>query len=373
MPSKLKSFLSDFFCQNYAYRRLGLALGLSLLIHFLLFQDLQLPLQSLEQPINTVMVQLQPVASVLPAPRISSKAVPKAKPQRTPVPPVPAPELEHPPVAQAAAEPLAPQTEQQLPDGEQPETLPTDAEPSAVAEAEAAPASIEDPAEGAEQAEFPALKANYLYVATEFDISRSAGGGKVGQTRVIYQAMPDGSYTINSVSEAEGLLSLFLSGQLMQRSEGSITEAGLQPAEFLYQYGDAAKKKQHALLDWQAGQLTLETRKGVKHVPLLAGTQDLLSFMYQFMFVPPLEQMQLSITNGKSLTGYTYSFEGEERLATKMGEMSTVHIASKGDEGEEKTELWLAVDYDYVPVKMRKTEEDGSVVEQVATHISTEP
>ena len=197
------------------------------------------------------------------------------------------------------------------------------------------------------------------------------GGAKVGVTHISYQVQADGSYVINSVSEAQGLLSLFLSDKLVQRSEGQVTENGLRPTQFLYQYGDKANKKQLALFDWQDGQLTLQTGKGTKSEPLPAGAQDLLSFMYQFMFVPPLEQMQLAVTNGKSLSTYTYSFEGEEQLSTKMGDIKTLHILKKGDDGEEKTELWLAVDYHYLPVKMRKTDDDGSVVEQAATNIST--
>jgi len=102
------------------------------------------------------------------------------------------------------------------------------------------------------------------------------------------------------------------------------------------------------------------------------GTQDLLSFMYQFMFVPPLQTMQLSITNGRKLGVYDYSFEGEEIIATKMGNLNTIHILRSADEGDEKTELWLALDYQYVPVKIRKTEKEGKVYELLVTSLKTE-
>jgi len=47
-----------------------------------------------------------------------------------------------------------------------------------------------------------------------------------------------------------------------------------------------------------------------------------------------------------------------------------VHLLkSSGD--EEKTEVWLASDYQYLPVRIRKTEKDGTVIEQIAADIQT--
>ena len=102
------------------------------------------------------------------------------------------------------------------------------------------------------------------------------------------------------------------------------------------------------------------------------GAQDLMSFMYQFMFVPPLQEMQLAITNGKRLKTYAYGFDGEETLQTPFGEVRCLHIGRAGGDGEEKTDLWLAADYHYLPVKISKTEKDGTVLERIATRLQVE-
>jgi hypothetical protein len=211
----------------------------------------------------------------------------------------------------------------------------------------------------------------YGFVESEFDILRGADGYKVGQSKVRYEVRGDGTYLLVSESEAKGFASWIISGTLLQRSEGLVTEYGLQPHSFLYQYG-RRNKTQQALMDWEQGRITLETDKGSKSTRLLAGTQDLLSFMYQFMYVPPMREMLLNITNGKRLKAYSYSFVGEEDLSTKMGVMRVMHIENINDDGDEKTELWLALEYNFLPVKIRKTEEDGSVIEQVITSINTE-
>jgi uncharacterized protein DUF3108 len=139
----------------------------------------------------------------------------------------------------------------------------------------------------------------------------------------------------------------------------------------LYQYGDKADKTYTAKFDWLNKNVSLITVKGTKTANINDGTQDLLSFMYQFMYVPPLERMQISIATGKKLTNYQYSFDGEENINIPMGEIKTLHILHKSDDNDEKTELWLALDYQYVPVKIRKTERNGKIYELVARQINT--
>jgi len=90
------------------------------------------------------------------------------------------------------------------------------------------------------------------------------------------------------------------------------------------------------------------------------------------MFVEPFHKMQISVTNGKKLGIYDYSFEGEEMVPTKMGNLNTFHILRLSAEGDEKTELWLALDYQHVPVKIRKTEKEGKVYELLISSLKTE-
>lgn len=211
----------------------------------------------------------------------------------------------------------------------------------------------------------------YRLVESEFDILRGVDGYKIGQSKMRYELNDDGSYLLESMSEAKGIASLFVSGSLLQRSEGVVTEQGLQPRSFLYQYG-SRNKTRRADFDWKSGSLVIETDGDSRSVNLPVGAQDLMSFMYQFMYIPPLQEMSLNITNGKRLKVYHYSFVGEEDLSTRMGSMRAIHIENINDDGDEKAELWLALEYNFLPVKIRKTEDDGSVIEQVITQIYTE-
>ncbi|MDR2219284.1 MAG: DUF3108 domain-containing protein [Methylobacillus sp.] len=173
-----------------------------------------------------------------------------------------------------------------------------------------------------------------------------------------------------------------------QSSSGNVTAQGLQPTLFSYAQG---KKGREAAFDWEHNILTLkygEEKKQAaspfsiggqqdlasggmrnKQVPLSEGAQDFISFMYQFMFMPPLAQMQLTITDGRRLKTYDYTFEGEEIIEFPFGRMNSLRIMYTGSKGEEKTELWLVPDYHYLPLRFRMTEEDGTTVELVATQV----
>lgn len=214
-----------------------------------------------------------------------------------------------------------------------------------------------------------AKKTLYSHVETEFEVKRGANTSAAGITKIVFDISNNGTYSILSQTEAKGLASLFF-GNLVQKSEGSVTALGLKPHFYSYQYGSDAKKLQTATFHWNDNVLKLHSSKGERSVPLPQGTQDFLSFMYQFMFSPPLENMQITMTNGKKLGTYEYSFEGEESLHTRSGMLNTIHLLRSSDD-EEKTEIWLATDYQYLPVRIVKTEKDGTVIEQVVTNLST--
>lgn len=216
----------------------------------------------------------------------------------------------------------------------------------------------------------------YHYVETIFDvrtdINASVRSSPAGKATVVYELLANSkTYQLKSLMQAKGLAALVIP-DLLQTSKGSINNGGLQPEHYLYQFGTKKNKTNRADFDWEQKKLNLHNAKGAQTVALTNGAQDLLSFMYQFMFVAPLQTMHLNITNGKKLSQYAYSFAGEETIDTKMGNLSSIHLVNTASGSDEKTELWLSLDYQYVPVKIRKTEKDGRVYELLVTALKTE-
>lgn len=341
------STLKLHFKQN---KPLIIATLLSLLLHmlFLFESTLQLPgdIDDEHSWLEMRLVNLPAKKTALPVKQTTHKAKPKKQTKRhqeihpdiTEPTPAAAP-VNDTSVTEAAPQPVA-------------NEAPSSADPAAVIDTETAPPAIP-----------------YEFAETEFDVFRNNNTAPAGKTIITFSLDKNNGYFIKSVTEAKGLASIFFN-TLQQKSEGVITQDGLRPNYYSYEYGD--KKSQVANFAWSDGVLVLHTAKGKKTENLPAGTQDLLSFMYQFMFTPPLESFNITVTNGKNLRTYSYSFEGEEVIDTKFSRsLKTIHLIKTGSE-EDKTEIWLATDYKYLPVKIRKTEKDGSTVEQLMTNISTQ-
>lgn len=337
-------------------RRLLLSLLLSLLVHMWMFGGLARWLADDALPESTLIrVELLPRSSPESVAKSSMPETPEPVQQAHPPEPKPA-ISEKPEEPVPVPEPYVPASESMVPSPavSMPEQQPV-AEPQP---SEVVPVVVEEPA--------PKTPTR---VVIDYEILRK--GSVAGLEHHRFQATEDGSYSLTSLAEAKGLLALALS-DLVQKSEGRVTSQGLQPTSYQYQYGKNADKVQNATFDWQNRVLTMEVGSRSQTVELKEGTQDLLSFMYQFMFVPPLQQMQLAVTNGKKLKVYNYGFEGEETLTTKIGPLRTLNIGKSSSDGDEKTEIWLAVDYYYLPVKISKTDKDGTVTERIVTGMQIE-
>ena len=353
---KLKSL-----CQDASYRRLALALGLSFFLHLFLIGKFSFNLPNLNEQRDLIEARLvlpKALPSSVQNPPVLKKPVEKqAEPHK------PDPKEEKP------VEPLAPANPQPvLPAELPPVDTATSIESSEVMQADAE-----------SQRETPDLTAKpepYQYVESEFDVYADRDDvpnrSIAGSAKVIYQRLPNGEqYQIRSLIKARGIASLVIP-DLLQTSDGYLDGIGLQPAHYLYQFGNKKDKTFSADFNWESKKLVLKSEKGVEKLDLQVGTQDLLSFMYQFMFVPPMQNMQLNITNGRKLGLYDYTFEGEEVISTKMGNLKTFHLLRSAEEGEKKTELWLALDYQHVPVKIRETNKEGKVYELQVTSLKTE-
>lgn len=187
-----------------------------------------------------------------------------------------------------------------------------------------------------------------------------------------YQQNGD-QYVLESVTEGVGIVALF--GKRILKSEGLITADGLQPKHFELHQGDNEKKALYADFDWQTNQLSMKNKGNVVTEVLLKGTQDISSFPYQWMQMPPKgDEVNLPITTGKKLRTYNYKIaERDVVLAVEAGQFKTLHLvnASLDGKGNEK-EFWLATEQFYLPVKIIQRDESGNVIEQTLTSMQIE-
>jgi Protein of unknown function (DUF3108) len=177
-------------------------------------------------------------------------------------------------------------------------------------------------------------------------------------------------YHIESLTEGDGLAALL--GKRVLQSTGVVGPEGLRPNHFELHQGNNEKKASYVEFDWASNQLLMKNNGNLQTETLVPGVQDLVSFSYQWMFVPPsTADIALPVTTGKKLRIYHYQVEPEKVLiTTNQGEFNTVHLVGLPSEGKPTDkEFWLAVDYHYLPVKIIQRDEQGNEMIQTLTHI----
>ena len=364
--------------QEPAYKRLGIALCISALLHFFLVGQFYLLLPNNKPELHTIEARLQmPKTVTKPAEAANPTAVLPEDAPVNPEKPVKLKPVKQPEKVEQDKPTEEPPDENNAPAAELSPAIivPTDAVPPKLKLAEPLTTPGDPtptPADALPQPVDEGIVINenaYQYVETTFNVSTKIGGSSEGNATMTYNLLDGIHYQINSVAKARGLAALVLS-ELLQTSEGELTKTGLRPSKFTYNYGDKTSKSRLATFDWHAKTVSMQTAAGTQTETLPDVAQDLLSFMYQFMYVPPLHTMQIHIVNGKSLHTYDYSFEGESSISLPMGEVNTIHIQHSNDETEEKIDLWLAVDYQYLPVKILKVDKNGKTYEFSASRIN---
>lgn len=171
-------------------------------------------------------------------------------------------------------------------------------------------------------------------------------------------------YTLAAVAEATGVASLFIGGQVTQKSSGRIGSLGLMPDRYEMQrpYG----KTESLTFDYESNVIEssrTDQKRGTRtrQLPMLPGVQDPLSSIYQLaMAAQDGKDALIVAASSKRVKGYPYRTLGTETLRTPMGEVKTLHIVRAGDSEKSDTHLWLAPEKHSLPVKIIYFDDEGT-------------
>lgn len=205
-------------------------------------------------------------------------------------------------------------------------------------------------------------------VQLEYEVSRN--GKAFGTVKESY-IQTGNQYRIISTTKGTGVYALL--GERVLTSEGAVTAEGLKPTKFHLKRGDNARKSLTADFDWTGNVLNMLVKGKTKTAKLVAGTQDLASYAYQLMLMPPKgEQMKLPLTTGKKLKHYVYNIKKGEPVKVAGSSYPTVHLVNAEVNGKKKKELWLAKvkSGHTIPIKYLVIDKHGDKLEQILTKVS---
>lgn len=197
-------------------------------------------------------------------------------------------------------------------------------------------------------------------------------GFSVGETKESFKRTGD-NYKLESVSKARGVWSAFFKEQISFFSSGKVAEDGLRPARYEQRRSKSPQKTRVALFDWGANSIEMQFDGKNEKTELKPGSQDALSIIYQFMFAPLKDgTSKVFMTNGKQLEAYEFRKVEETSIDTPAGTFNTIHIARVSQPGETRTDVWLAKDKKYLPVRVVVVEPEGDKTERLISGINIE-
>ena len=214
----------------------------------------------------------------------------------------------------------------------------------------------------------PALGAGASAVGSmRFDVHYGGQGFKVGEARHDWKIGPKG-YAMTLNLEAKGLASLF-GLQYEQRSAGAVGPAGLQPDVF--SVDQHRRKRDSAHFDWNAARVSIRRDDKERRSEVIAsGDQDVLSLWHQVRRFARSEQpVVLNVVTGKSIKRVSVRALGQEMLKLPIGGVETLRMQAQAAGGELDIDIWLSLQHDLLPVRIRITDDEGGVLDQRAATI----
>ena len=224
----------------------------------------------------------------------------------------------------------------------------------------------EMPSTATRQAAEPAKPALPAVGYIRFAIYKDSLGLQIGRAEHRWEFSGDSRYRLKAITETSGLAALFKPLRMETESQGAMVAGGLQPESYR-SLKNGSDNNESADFDWRTAQVTLARDGSVQ--PIAPGTQDLLSLNYQLAYLGKLpEGSEMGVVTGKKYERYAIDSLGEEEIETPAGRFRTLHLRAMTDN---ITEIWIALDRQYLPVKIRFTDRKGDSYEQVVSEIGT--
>jgi len=191
---------------------------------------------------------------------------------------------------------------------------------------------------------------------------------ELGQVTDVFRVNGN-QYSLISETRAAGALRFILPGSIHLESHGMISNNSLAPTLYRRVRKDNPKKSEKVEFDWKTRVLTLTHNNQARQEPLAAGTQDNLSQLYSFLYLPNLpDKLALPIATGKDVDVYRYYQYPSQPLTTPAGKFDVVEYRRDAAPGEKVVSVWINRNLPHLPIQVRVVD-DGVRMEQKLTGI----
>lgn len=165
-----------------------------------------------------------------------------------------------------------------------------------------------------------------------------------------------------------------LVGQLLDTtSTGSIDTQGLKPALFK----EKRRSKDETRTTFDQKNHTLAFSDSGESMPFSNGTQDQASIVWQLASMARAQPGKFSsgnkltfmVSGRNRIDQWDFTVMDETTILTSLGEIKAVHLTRTDRKGK-TTEVWLAPDWEWYPVKLLFFDKKGLRLEQIIKKIT---
>jgi hypothetical protein len=176
-------------------------------------------------------------------------------------------------------------------------------------------------------------------------------------------------YVIRGEAQAEGFFTLFLEGQILQESRGTVGAAGLRPESFTEHKPNSTEEG--LAFDWEGRTVTFRRKGESRTSPLEENTVDWLTMIFQLAHRPPTgEAHELQVFTQRRMYRFKLQVLGVEEIDIPLGRVRALHLRHEDSGRADAVDVWLGIDQHYLPVKLRyPVARNRLVVDQVATRV----
>jgi hypothetical protein len=176
------------------------------------------------------------------------------------------------------------------------------------------------------------------------------------QFTVSYDADRD-LYRFESRTIAKGLLKLVSPNPVVERSEFRAVGGVIQPLEFWYEDGSRkGEDNLHVVFQWDTRIAIIDGEHGRTQLDVAPGVLDRGSLQVALMrdLARTGRPDSYQLADADSVKPYVYTSDGEQPIATGIGELKTLALVQQREGSSRSTLLWMAVDHDYVPARIEQ-------------------
>jgi hypothetical protein len=165
-------------------------------------------------------------------------------------------------------------------------------------------------------------------------------------------------------------------GLLDLKSSGSFRPFGIAPEKYVERV-EIANRELRAEFNWPTNTVSFVGRGAGQPAPFGEGVQDPLSLQfhlpllaqaYPWRFAPGSE-VTFAVAR-RAVEKYSFVVEGYEGVSVDGKDIAAVKIERKrGPEASRRVEIWMAPEYQWLPVRLRFTDTNDEVWDSVLAHL----